>query len=131
MKKNNIIPYFIIAAVLLIFSFSMAGCTGKTVSTTTAETTATNAAGSAGAANEITIENNTFKPDSLTIKVGDTVTWINKDSYDHTATSKTGEFDSGNLANGAKFSFTFEKEGTYDYICTLHTFMTGKIIVTK
>ncbi|MCL5071510.1 MAG: plastocyanin/azurin family copper-binding protein [Actinobacteria bacterium] len=37
----------------------------------------------------------------------------------------------GLLANGATFNFTFDKEGTYDYICGIHTFMTGKIIVTK
>jgi plastocyanin len=59
------------------------------------------------------------------------VTWINNDSYAHTVKAKTGEFDSGNMANGAKFSFTFDKEGTYDYICGIHTFMTGKIVVTK
>jgi plastocyanin len=35
------------------------------------------------------------------------------------------------MASGAKFSFTFDKEGTYDYICGIHTFMTGKIVVTK
>jgi len=131
MKRNNIVLCLIVTAVLLIFSFSMAGCAGKTVTTTAAETTAAASESSAGAKNEITIESNAFKPDSLTIKVGDTVTWINKDSYDHTVKSKTGEFDSGNLANGATFSFTFNKEGTYDYICGIHTFMTGKITVTK
>jgi len=134
MKKNNPILYLIIIAVLLIFSFPLAGCAGygKTASTTATETTATDTtAGTAGAKNEITIEGNSFKPDNLTIKVGDTVTWINKDSYNHTVKAKTGEFDSGNMASGAKFSFTFDKEGTYDYICSIHTFMTGKIVVTK
>ena len=134
MKKNNPILYFIIIAALLIFSLPLAGCagTGKTASTTAAETTVVaTTAGTAGAKNEITIEGNSFKPDSLTIKVGDTVTWINKDSYNHTVKAKTGEFDSGNMASGAKFSFTFDKEGTYDYICSIHTFMTGKIVVKK
>ncbi len=122
----------VIAAAVLLFSFSLMGCAVKTVSTSGTETTTAGAIESSTAAkNEITIESNSFKPDSLTIKVGDTVTWINKDSYDHTVKSKTGEFDSGNLTNGAKFSFTFDKEGTYDYFCSIHTFMTGQIIVTK
>ena len=68
---------------------------------------------------------------AVTIKVGDTITWINKDSYSHTVKANNGEFESGDLANGATFNFTFTKEGTYDYICGIHTFMTGTITVTK
>jgi len=134
MKKNILLMYLLLVMALLIIALPLAGCagTGKTVSTTGAETTAAaTTSGGAGAKNEISIEGNSFKPDSLTIKVGDTVTWINKDSYNHTVKAKNGEFDSGNMANGAKFSFTFDKEGTYDYICSIHTFMTGKIVVTK
>jgi len=126
MKKNNLLMYLLLVVALLIVALPLAGCagSGSTADTTAAETTA-------GAKNEITIESNSFKPDSLTIKAGDTVTWINKDGYSHTVASKNGEFDSGNMAGGAKFSFTFDKEGTYDYICSIHTFMTGKIVVTK
>ena len=133
MKRNNLLMYFLLVMALLIIASPLAGCagTGKTVSATAAETPAATAAGSVGAKNEIIIESNSFKPDSLTIKVGDTVTWINNDSYTHTVKAKTSEFDSGNMANGVKFSLTFDKEGTYDYICGIHTFMTGKIVVTK
>ena len=133
MKRNNLLMYLLLVMALLIIALPLAGCagTGKTASTTATETAAATTAGGAGAKNEIIIESNSFKPDSLTIKVGDIVIWINKDSYNHTVKAKTGEFDSGNMASGAKFSFTFDKEGTYDYICGIHTFMTGKIVVTK
>jgi len=77
----------------------------------------------------VTIVNFTFNPGSLTINAGRTVTWTNKDSVPHTATSKDGAFDSGNLNQGQSFSFTFDKPGTYDYICTYHPYMVGTIVV--
>jgi plastocyanin len=136
MKIKNLSIYPLLIIILLV-ALPLIGCAGNATGTTTMAEMTTSAivgettSGNTGAKNEVLIESNTFKPDSLTIKVGDTVTWINNDSYNHTVTAKTGEFDSGNMANGAKFSFTFDKEGTYDYICSIHTFMTGKIIVTK
>jgi amicyanin len=134
MKRNKIIMYVVFVAALLIVALPLAGCagSGSSAGTTMAEmtTSATNAGGT-GVKNEINIQGNAFNPDNLNVKVGDTVTWINNDSYAHTVKAKTGEFDSGNMASGAKFSFTFGKEGTYDYICSIHTFMTGKIVVTK
>ena len=60
-----------------------------------------------------------FNPEDLTINVGDTVTWTNNDGMAHTATSTGGpaSFDSGNIATGATWSFTFTEAGTYDYKC--------------
>jgi plastocyanin len=144
MKRNNLMMYLLITAALLMTALILAGCTGTgtganaaAAGTTMAEMTTVAAAGETTAAaiavvkNEISIKGNTFSPDNLSIKVGDTVTWVNNDSYAHTVKGKAGEFDSGNMASGAKFSFTFDKEGTIDYICGIHTFMTGKIVVTK
>ena len=134
MKRNNLSVYLMITLAFLVIALVLAGCAGAGGAATTAAsaTTATaTTAASAVAKNEISIKGNAFSPDSLSIKVGDTVTWINNDSYAHTVKASKGEFDSGNMANGAKFSFTFDKEGTIDYICGIHTFMTGKIIVTK
>ena len=70
-----------------------------------------------------------FSPATLTITAGDTVTWTNGDPVVHTATSTTGAFDSGDLADGEAFSFTFATPGTYDYLCTPHPTMTGQIVV--
>ncbi|WP_440951919.1 cupredoxin domain-containing protein [Methanococcoides sp. FTZ1] len=78
---------------------------------------------------EVLIEDFKFKPDTLQISVGDTVTWINMDSAPHTATSNDEGFDSGSLSKGESFSFTFEEAGNYDYICTFHPYMEGEIIV--
>jgi len=81
------------------------------------------------ATHAVAISNFAFSPATLTITAGDTVTWTNDDAELHTATGTGGAFDSGNLAQGDSFSFTFTTPGTYDYICTLHPTMTGQIVV--
>jgi amicyanin len=77
----------------------------------------------------VRIVNYAFDPPEITIAVGDTVTWTNEDDVQHTATALQSAFDSGLLANGASFSFTFTEAGAYDYRCTPHPFMTGRVIV--
>src|SRR5215213_806361 len=75
---------------------------------------------------------NSYIPNLIEIKVGDTVTWINSDSSPHTVTSLSSNdsnFDSGVLRNGEAFSFTFDKEGQYSYFCTLHPSMVGTVVV--
>jgi plastocyanin len=81
------------------------------------------------ATHTVTIADFAFSPPMLTITAGDTVTWTNEDPVVHTATSTTGAFDSGDLAQGASFSFTFTTPGTYAYVCTPHPEMTGQIVV--
>ena len=88
------------------------------------------AAGSANAANvEVTIDNFTFKPQQVTVKAGDTVTWINHDDIPHTVTSKTMLFRSKAIDTDDKFSFTFTTPGTFMYFCSLHPHMTGSVVV--
>ena len=71
-----------------------------------------------------------FIPGLLTVTVGTTVTWINKDQDEHTVTSSTpGLFDGPLPSDPGQFSYQFNKPGTYDYYCALHTGMTGTIIV--
>jgi plastocyanin len=70
-----------------------------------------------------------FTPGTLTIPVGTTVTWTNKGAVNHTTTSDTGLWDSGLLAPGATFSFTFSSAGTFPYHCNVHFMMTGTIVV--
>jgi plastocyanin len=76
-------------------------------------------------------ENNSFSPNPIEAKVGETVTWVNDDSAIHTATSTNGTFDSDILQRGQTFSYTFDKEGEYPYFCTLHPNMVGKLVVTE
>jgi amicyanin len=70
-----------------------------------------------------------YAPREITISVGDTVTWTNLDAVAHTATSTTGAFDSGDLEQGESWSLTFTSPGTYEYLCTPHPSMTGRIVV--
>jgi plastocyanin len=72
-----------------------------------------------------------YQPDSLTVPAGTTVTWNNRDVVRHTVTSDEGLFDSGRLGSGESFSYTFKEPGTFNYHCTIHTFMHGTVIVTE
>jgi plastocyanin len=65
----------------------------------------------------------------LTVNVGSKVTWTNTDSVTHTVTSDNGVFGSGDLAPNATFSYTFNTTGTFAYHCSIHTYMTGTVIV--
>ena len=77
---------------------------------------------------------NSYNPNPIEIKVGDTVSWINNDSSPHTVTSSSDEgnitFDSDVLRRGETFYFTFDQEGQYVYLCTLHPSMIGTVVVT-
>jgi len=81
--------------------------------------------------NAVTIQNMAFSPASLTIKVGDKVTWTNQDSVGHSATADDNSFDTGVIAQGQSGSNTFSKAGTYTYHCSVHPSMHGTIIVTQ
>jgi plastocyanin len=74
---------------------------------------------------------NSFSPNPVEVKVGETVTWINDDSGRHTVTSKDGVFDSGIMGKGQSFSFTFDKAGEYQYFCEPHPNMVGTVVVTE
>jgi plastocyanin len=70
-----------------------------------------------------------FTPATVTINVGDTVTWRNNSQMPHTSTSNDDVWDSGNLAPGQSFSFTFKEAGTFGYYCAYHEGQVGKVIV--
>jgi len=80
---------------------------------------------------DVTIVDFAFDPADLTIQVGDTVRWTNSGGTDHTATSTSGpaSFSSAGLATGATYEFTFTVAGVYDYQCSFHPSMTGRITV--
>jgi plastocyanin len=75
--------------------------------------------------------NKGFTPNTITVVLGvnNTVVWTNNDSSPHTVTSNGGVFDSGNMAPGQTYSFTFSAPGTYAYHCTYHPWMTATVIV--
>lgn len=75
----------------------------------------------------VTIQDFAFNPPALEVKAGDTVTWTNKDSVPHTVAGDA--FQSGELATGGTYTFTFDKAGTYSYKCGIHPTMTATVVV--
>jgi plastocyanin len=78
---------------------------------------------------EVKIDNFSFGPATVTVPVGTTVTWTNRDDIPHTVVSDDKVFKSKVLDTDEKFSFTFAKPGTYSYFCSVHPKMTGKVVV--
>ncbi|MGB7953235.1 MAG: plastocyanin/azurin family copper-binding protein [Candidatus Nitrosopolaris sp.] len=114
--------------------------------TNSSSTTSTNSTGGNSVSivpNASTLANKAFAPNPLNAKVGDTVTWTNKDTIFHTVTSGTGpsdtthgkEFDSGLsgptalTTQGKTFSHKFMTAGEFPYFCQLHPTMVGKVVV--
>jgi amicyanin len=77
----------------------------------------------------IEIDNFKFGVVSLEVAVGATVTWTNRDDVPHTVVSSTKLFKSPPLDTGEAFSYTFKEAGTFEYYCSMHPRMTGKIVV--
>jgi len=77
----------------------------------------------------VIIDATAFTPADLTVKAGDTVIWVNKDPYPHTATSKTGGFDSDDIKTGKSWKFVAKKKGDFPYICSIHPSMKGTLHV--
>lgn len=74
------------------------------------------------------IDNFSFAPNPLQVKVGTTVTWTNRDDIPHTVVC-AGKFRSKTMDTDGTFSFTFTEAGEYKYFCSLHPHMTGSIKV--
>jgi plastocyanin len=85
--------------------------------------------GSGGGA-KVSMKGIKFNPANVTVKAGDKVTWTNNDSVGHDVTGdnfKSG--DAGGMQNGDTFAHTFDKKGTFDYVCTVHSGMEGSVTV--
>ena len=77
----------------------------------------------------VSIRDFAFSPRTVEIRVGDRVTWTNRDTVEHTATARNGAFDTGLLGESESHSVRFMAAGTYRYICTPHPNMTGTVVV--
>ena len=78
--------------------------------------------------NQISINNFVFNPPVITVSPGTQVTWTNNNSVTHTVTSDENKFNSS-IAPGNSFNFVFQDTGTFSYHCSIHTNMTGQVIV--
>jgi amicyanin len=78
-----------------------------------------------------TIQNLAFSPNPITITVGSTVTWTNRDGAPHTVTADDGSWGStSTLGQGGTYSHVFASPGSYTYHCAIHPFMKGTVVVT-
>jgi plastocyanin len=151
MSLHRVFPALVVA---LVAALALAGC-GKiqnsygNATKSTPTPPAAGAAASPGASatqapattSTVNIQNFAFVPQTLTIKAGTKVTWTNNDSTQHDVTSTDGPaidaattdlFSSGVMNQGASFSYTFTKAGTYYYECTIHASMAtmhAKVVV--
>ena len=113
-RKLFLIAAIVVAAMLFI----VGAATFSSWSTPAQPTTA-----------EVKIDNFSFGPATITVAVGTTVTWTNRDDIPHTVVSDEKVFKSKVLDTDEKFSYTFTKPGTYGYFCSVHPKMTGKVVV--
>ncbi|MBA2862012.1 cupredoxin family copper-binding protein [Methanococcus maripaludis] len=113
-----------IAAISIIFTIIFAGCQMESPVDTSTNFEAQNEA-------TVLIEDFSYKPSSITVRVGATVIWIQKDSVRHSVTSNEGVFDSGLLSKGISWNYTFNEAGTYDYYCIPHPYMKGTVEVVE
>jgi len=98
-------------------------------STTTDVTEIPGSASSQPAPRDVSIDNFTFTPSTLTVAAGTTVTWVNHDDVPHTVTANDKAFGSKAMDTDEKFSHQFATPGTYAYFCAVHKHMTGEVIV--
>jgi plastocyanin len=78
---------------------------------------------------DVKIDNFSFSPATITVSVGTTVRWTNRDDIPHTVVSERETFKSKTLDTDEQYSYTFTKAGTYGYFCSIHPKMTGQVVV--
>jgi plastocyanin len=77
----------------------------------------------------VLIQGMKFVPEVLTVEAGDTVVWLNKDFFPHTATADDRSFDSRNIATNKAWKYVATKSGTFHYVCALHPTMKATLVV--
>ena len=90
--------------------------------------TASGAESGKAAPHTVAIDGTAYVPETIVVKKGDTVTWVNKDPFPHTVTA-AGKFDSKSIAANGKWSYRAKTAGEFPYICTLHPNMKGTLKV--
>jgi plastocyanin len=79
----------------------------------------------------VSMDGTRFIPETLTVKRGDRVVWVNNDPFPHTATAVNGTFDSKSIAAGHSWSYVAGRSGEFAYACTLHPGMKGTLLVKQ
>lgn len=123
------IPLALIACGALV-----AGCGSSSSSSSSSapaqSTPAASSSAASGGGVTVTMQNIAFSPTSVTVKKGETVKWVNKDTVAHNVTATKGAtFKSSTFGQGGSFTWKAAKAGTVEYFCTIHPNMTAKLIV--
>jgi plastocyanin len=121
-----VLPLFAVIAALLVGCGGDNGDAGRTATDSESASASSNNSGTKA----VTIRDYTYEPATITVPQGTTVTFTNRDSTPHTATSKqSGLFESGSLDTGKSGTVTFDETGNFAYYCLFHPFMKGTITV--
>jgi plastocyanin len=127
--------------ILALLALTAAGCgsssndnsssAGSSAAPATTADTSTSSGGAAAKSGtvEIDMQNIAFNPKTVTVKVGQTVKWVNKDDVPHNVTG--GPLKSSTFNMGGSYEFTPKKAETISYVCTIHPGMTGTLTVTS
>ena len=128
-RSSTVLVVVAIIVIMGIAAYALTQTTSTPLTSTTTTTPSTTTT-TTPAASAVSIQNFSFNPDSITVNSGTMVTWTNNDSTTHTVTSTGGPKSfSGELIPGQTFSYTFYLPGTYTYQCSIHTYMTGTVVV--
>jgi plastocyanin len=127
--RTRVIAFGVLSTALILGA--AVGCSSSSKPAGGGATSSSALAGSAAAAAPDTIEikNFSFSPMSLTVPVGTKVTWKFDDSAQHTVSADDKSFVSPAMSNGQTYSYTFTKSGTFQYICSIHQYMKGTVVV--
>ena len=128
MFKNSIAATRGALRAVVMFALFAAGCGSSTSATSPSNPEGTNGPNLL----TITITKGVYSPNPLSVKVGQSVNWLNSDTFAHTATD-SGVFDTGSIAptSAADVPVPFRTAGTYNFHCTLHANESGSIIVSQ
>jgi plastocyanin len=125
-----------VVAALAVGALLLAGCSSSRPAAQPSVTFGSGASATpsgspaAVAGDQVSIDNFAFAPATLTVKVGSTVIWTNRDEEPHTVAASDGSFHSPGMGTGATFSHTFGTAGKFDYVCSIHPMMHGTVVVT-
>ncbi len=116
-----------VLAMMLAGAGIMAGCSKG--SSNPNNNNNNNGNGNSGAS--VSIQNYAFAPDTLRVQAGTTVTWTNTDAVTHTVTALNNDWNSGNVAPGTMYKYTFPAAGTFSYHCTIHSMMKPGVVIVS
>lgn len=120
-RRRHALPF--LGLTLMVALLTVVGCAGSTAAPQSADVQA------GGSDATVEMVDVAFEPDTVTVAVGRSVTWVNQDSVSHNAVADDGSWKTEIFAEGGSVTLTFDTPGTYSYVCTLHPNMKGTVIV--